>query len=130
MRCVKRRNPNSIHPPLGPYVHQIDVSRGARWLVMAGQVGRYADGRVPDDPIEQVSAALENVRHNLEAGGMEIEDLVKWTWYIVGDVDSGQRRDVTLAWLGGHEPASTLVYVASLAAPEYRVEIDAWACRD
>jgi 2-iminobutanoate/2-iminopropanoate deaminase len=125
-----RRNPNGIHPPIGPYSHQVEVGPGVRWLVMAGQVGRTVDGQVPADPIEQVSAALENVRRNLEAGGMEVKDLVKWTWYLVGDVDAARRRDVTLAWLDGHQPASTLVYVAALATPEYRVEIDAWACRE
>lgn len=96
---------------------------------MAGQVGRNRDGRVPPDPIEQISAALENVRRNLEAAGMEVKDLVKWTWYLVGDIDARRRRDMTASFLGGNEPASTLVYVAALAAPEYLVEIDAWACR-
>src|SRR5438045_1545056 len=101
------RNPTEIHPPIGPYSHQVEVGAGARWLVMAGQVGRTAGGQVPADPIEQVSLALENVRRNLEAGDMEVRDLVKWTWYLVGEIDAGRRRDLTLAWLGGHAPAST-----------------------
>ena len=121
------RNPESIHPPLGAYSHQVEVRGGARWLVMAGQVGRTRDGEVPEDPIAQVEVALENVRRNLDAAGMAVTDLVKLTWYLVGDVDARRRREVLIAWLNGHEPASTLVYVAALAAPEYRVEIDAWA---
>jgi 2-iminobutanoate/2-iminopropanoate deaminase len=127
---TERRNPETIHPPVGPYAHQVEADGRARWLVMAGQVGRTPDGHVPDDPIEQISVALQNVKRNLEAGGMDIGDLVKWTWYLVGDVDARRRREATLAWLGGHQPASTLVYVAALAAPEYRVEIDALACRE
>jgi enamine deaminase RidA (YjgF/YER057c/UK114 family) len=127
---MRSRNPETIHPPIGPYRHQVEVERDARWLVMAGQVGRTLDGHVPADPIEQISVALENVKRNLEVGGMEVRDLVKWTWYLVGEVDAQRRREVTLAWLAGHEPASTLVYVAALAAPEYRVEIDALACRE
>jgi 2-iminobutanoate/2-iminopropanoate deaminase len=124
-----KRNPETMHPPIGPYSHQIEIAGNARWLVMAGQVGREKDGRVPEDPIEQVELALENVRRNLEAAGMEVSDLVKWTWYLVGQIDPVRRREVTVAWLGGHQPTSTLVYVAALAAPEYRVEVDAWACR-
>lgn len=96
---------------------------------MAGQVGRTTDGTVPGDPIDQVQLALDNVRRNLEAAGMDIADLVKLTWYLVGEIDTGRRREVTARWLNGNEPCSTLLYVAALATPEYRVEIDAWACR-
>jgi enamine deaminase RidA (YjgF/YER057c/UK114 family) len=123
------RDPEKIHPPLGAYSHQVEVPAGARLLVMAGQVGRTVDGRVPEDPIEQAEVALDNVRHNLEAAGMGVGDVVKLTWYVVGQMDAQRRRELLTAWLGEHRPASTLVYVAALAAPEYRVEIDAWACR-
>jgi 2-iminobutanoate/2-iminopropanoate deaminase len=82
---------------------------------------------VPEDPIEQITLALENVRLKLEAAEMRVADLVKLTWYLVGEIDTGRRRAITAAWLNGHEPASTLVYVAAPAAPIYRVEIDAWA---
>ena len=124
------RNPSTIHPPLGAYSHQVEIEGQDRWLVMAGQVGRTPDGHVPADPIEQVTVALENVRRNLEAAGMEVKDLVKLNWYVVGEMDLARRREVLAAWLGGHEPpASTLVYVVALAAPEYRVEIEAWAAK-
>jgi enamine deaminase RidA (YjgF/YER057c/UK114 family) len=123
------RDPETIHPPLGAYSHQVEVPPGARLLVMAGQVGRTVDGRVSEDPIEQAEVALDNVRHNLEAAGMGVGDVVKLTWYVVGQMDAQRRRELLTAWLGDHRPASTLVYVAALAAPEYRVEIDAWACR-
>jgi 2-iminobutanoate/2-iminopropanoate deaminase len=123
------RNPKTVHAPIGLYSHQIEISGPARWLVIAGQVGRSTDGSVPPDPIEQISLVLENVRRNLEAAGMAVADIVKWNWYLVGEVDPAARREVTAAWLGGHAPASTLVYVARLAAPEYRVEVEAWACQ-
>lgn len=123
------RNPDTIHPPVGAYSHHVEVSGTGRWLAIAGQVGRAVDGTVPPDPVEQVELALENIRRNLEAAKMEIADLVKLNWYLVGQIDTARRREVSLAWLNGHQPASTLVYVASLAAPEYRVEIEAWAWR-
>ena len=31
--------------------------------------------------------------------------------------------------LGDHVPTSTLVFVAGLAGPQYKVEIDGWAAR-
>ncbi len=122
------RNPETIHPPVGFYSHQIAVEGQARWLLMSGQVGRTREGTVPEDPIEQLSLAIENVQRCLDAAGMTVNDVVKVTWYLVGDVDDARRREVTGRWLGEHRPCSTLVYVARLVTPEYRVEVDAWAC--
>ena len=65
------RNPHNIHPLLGAYAHQAEAIGATRWLVMAGQVGRSADGKVPTDPLEQIEVALENVRRNLDGAGME-----------------------------------------------------------
>ena len=124
-----RRNPDTIHPPIGAYSHQVEIPAGKRIVAIAGQVGRTRDGEVPEDPIEQVEAALENVRRNLAAAEMGITDIVKMNWYLVGQMDQARRREVLLAWLQGHEPAATLVYVAALGAPEYRVEIEAWAAQ-
>lgn len=94
---------------------------------MAGQVGRTRDGILPQDPIEQLSVALDNVRHNLEAAGLGVQDVVKVTWYLVGEIDDPGRREAIAGWLGDHRPTSTLVYVAALVSPEYRVEVDVWA---
>lgn len=128
-RMKEKRNPDTIHPPVGAYSHQIETGGTGRWLAIAGQLGRTRDGHVPEDPIEQVQLALQNIRLNLDAARMEIADVVKLNWYLVGRIDMAKRREVTLTWLDGHVPASTLVYVAALAAPEYRVEIEAWAWR-
>jgi enamine deaminase RidA (YjgF/YER057c/UK114 family) len=123
------RNPDTIHAPLGAYSHQVEIPAGARWLAMAGQVGADRDGRVSQDPVEQARQCLANIRHNVEAAGMEVRDIVKMTWYVVGNIDAQRRRELLTEFLGDHRPASTLVYVAALASPDYKVEIDAWACR-
>jgi enamine deaminase RidA (YjgF/YER057c/UK114 family) len=86
------------------------------------------DGTLPVDPIEQFKIALDNIHKNLDAAGMEIQDVVKLTIYLVGKVDTDKRREVLAEWLGGHSPCSTLLYVAALASPDIKVEIDAWAC--
>ncbi|MGH7765144.1 MAG: RidA family protein, partial [Candidatus Dormibacteraceae bacterium] len=88
------RNPKTIHPPVGTYAHHIEVPAGARWLVMSGQLGRELDGRVPEQPMEQLRLACENVRRNLEAAGMEVKDIVKITWYFVAPIDDRRRREV------------------------------------
>jgi len=121
-------NPETVHKPLAAYAHQIEIREPERWLVMSGQVGMRPDGTLPEDPLEQIRVALENVRKNLEAAGMGIQDLVKVTFYLVGEIDTAKRREVMAEWLGGHMPCSTLLYVAALATPALKVEIDAWAC--
>ena len=123
------RNPESIHPPVGRYVHQIEVSGESRMLFMAGQVGKELDGSVPADPVDQLDVALQNVLRNLAAADFEVTDLVKITTYVVGEIDAARRRAVIERLLGDHVSTSTLVFVAALASAEYKVEIDAWAVR-
>lgn len=123
------RNPETIHKPMGGYSHQIEVKGDERMLILSGQVGMRLDGSVPEDPIEQIDLALENIFRNLEAADMEARDLVKLTYYLVGEVDTAKRRQLVAAKLQEHQPCSTLVYVARLASPNLKVEIDAWASR-
>ena len=123
------RNPQDIHEPVGSYVHQIEIKGNERMLVISGQVGMKEDGTVPEDPIEQLGIAFENILRNLQAANMDVKDLIKINWYLVGEFDTAKRRELILSKLQGHKPCSTLVYVAALAAPMYRVEIEAWASR-
>lgn len=126
----KPLNPETIHTPLAAYSHQIEVTGAQRWLALSGQVGMRQDGGLPTDPLEQIEQALKNIRLNLEAAHMGIPDLVKLTIYLVGEIDTARRRQVLANWLGDHQPCTTLLYVAALASPSLRVEIDAWACAD
>ena len=123
------RNPQDVHPPLGSYSHQIEVKGNERLLVISGQVGMREDGTVPEDPFEQIDIAFENIFHNLRAAGMDVKDLIKVNYYLVGEIDTAKRREIILSRLQGNQPCSTLVYVAALASPVYRVEIEAWASR-
>ena len=121
------RNPDSIAAPAGRYVHQIEVTNPSRILFISGQIGIRPDGSVPADPVEQLEVALQNVLRNLEAAGLGVEALTKVTTYAVGELDAAGRRAVLDRHLGAHVSCSTLVFVAALARPEYKVEVDAWA---
>lgn len=123
------RDPQDVHPPVGAYSHQVEIRGNERLLVISGQVGMRGDGTVPDDPLEQIDVAFDNLLRNLRAAGMEVGDLVKLNYYLVGEIDTAKRRERIGARLQGHRPCSTLVYVAALASPVYRVEIEAWASR-
>lgn len=124
------RNPDTIHNPVAPYVHQIEVIGPNRWLNLSGQLGMRIDGTVPENPLEQLKLALENVNKNLEAAEMEIKDLTKMVFYFVGDFEVEQRRKIIGDFLGEHLPCTTMLYVVALAAPSFKVEIDAWACKN
>ena len=121
------RNPQNVHQPLGSYSHQIELTGNERLLVLSGQVGIRQDGTFPEDPLEQLEIAFENVIRNLQAANMRVQELVKLTYYVVGEMDTVKRREVIASKLQGHKPCSTFLYVAGLASPIYKVEIDAWA---
>ena len=123
------RNPQAVHEPLGHYTHHAELGGNQRLLVLSGQVGMRLDGTVPDDTLEQMEVAFENILRNLEAANMGVLDIVKLTYYLVGEIDMQKRRALLMSKLGGHKPCSTLLYVAGLASPAYKVEIDALASR-
>jgi enamine deaminase RidA (YjgF/YER057c/UK114 family) len=123
------RNPQEIHAPLGSYSHQVEIRGNERMLVISGQVGMRNDGSMPEDTLEQMEVAFENIVQNLHAANMEIKDIIKLTTFLVGEVDTERRRELMQSFLDGHQPTSTLLYVAGLASPAYKVEIEAWASR-
>lgn len=123
------RNPQEIHPPVGVYSHQVEIRGNERMLVISGQVGMRQDGTVPEDPLEQMEVAFENILLNLRAADMEVKDIIKLTYFLVGEVNTEKRRELVQSILQEHLPCSTLLYVAGLASPAYKVEIEAWASR-
>lgn len=124
------RNPQNIHPPVAPYVHQIEVTGPQRWLTLSGQIGMIADGSIPEDAIAQLKIALENIKRNLDSANMEVQDITKLVFYLVGDMDAIQRKEIISDFLEEHLPCTTLMYVVALATPALKVEIDAWACKE
>ncbi|HEX3616550.1 MAG TPA: RidA family protein [Solirubrobacteraceae bacterium] len=116
-----------MHAPLARYSHQIELSGPERLLVMSGQVGMGPEGQLPETAAEQFELALANIRRNLEAAGMRPADLVKLTLYLTEPVAPERRAELLGEMLQGHEPCMTLIFVAALAGPALKVEIDAWA---
>lgn len=123
------RNPNNVHPPLANYAHQIEIDGSCRWLNLSGQVGMTELGVLPESPLEQLEVALENIKRNLEAADMEISDLTKLTFYLVGEFEASERRRIIDNFLKENLVCMTMIYVAGLASKEIKVEVDAWACR-
>src|SRR5215207_6436871 len=97
------RNPQDVLKPLGSYSHQIEIRGNERLLVISGQVGMKEDGTVPDDPFEQIDIAFDNIFCNLRAAEMDVKDIIKITYYLVGEMDTAKRREVVLSKLQGHQ---------------------------
>jgi enamine deaminase RidA (YjgF/YER057c/UK114 family) len=130
MSPKQTRDPETVHAPLGPYAHQVELTGAHRSLVVAGQIGIAPDGGVSDDVAVQLDVALGNVIRNLEAAEMTAADLVKLNLFLVEEVAAPVRAEILARHLGGHRPAMTLVFVPRLAAPHLKVEIEAWAAAD
>jgi len=66
------RNPRDVHQPLGSYSHQIEISGNERILVLSGQIAMRQGGTIPDDPLEQLDVAFENIFRDLQAADMGV----------------------------------------------------------
>jgi len=77
----------------------------------------------------QAEAAWRNLMAVLADTGMRASDLVQVTHYLLSRDDLAAYNAVRMHWLGAARPASTLVLVASLAKPEWRIKVEAVAWR-
>ena len=58
---------------------------------------------------------------------MKTTDLVRLNAYLTPDGDVQKFREIRDRWSEGHAAASTLVIVAALASPSWKVEVEAVA---
>ena len=127
MAHIVTHNPPMVHPPAGGYSMGAELSQHRRLLFISGQVPERVDGSVPDGFEAQCEQAWRNVREVLAAAGLGMEHLVKVTTFLTDRSQLVPNRAIRTKVLGDHRPAMTLVYVAGLAAPPLKVEVDAWA---
>jgi enamine deaminase RidA (YjgF/YER057c/UK114 family) len=121
-------NPSTVAAP-GSYSHGIEIPPGARILHISGQLGIDPTGKLRDGTGEQAAQAWSNILNILAAAGMGADNLVKITTFITDPADVEAVRAARSKALGAVKPASTLLIVKGLAAPEYRVEIEAVAAK-
>jgi enamine deaminase RidA (YjgF/YER057c/UK114 family) len=114
-----------------PAYSQVVVASGARTVYVSGQVAQDAQGAVVGvgDLAAQTRQVLSNLGVALAAAGATFADVVKITTFVVGY--RPEHRPVIAAVRGefftGPPPASTLVGVDALAAPDWLIEIEATA---
>lgn len=108
----------------------IEVTGPQRTLYVAGQVAGDASGKIPGDIEAQTHQVWDKMEKLLQDGGMTLKDVVKTTVYLTSkDYIDGYRK-VRAQRLGDNVPTSTLLIITALAAPEYKVEVEAIASKD
>jgi enamine deaminase RidA (YjgF/YER057c/UK114 family) len=125
-QSLQRINPPGLSTPT-TYSH---IVRAGKTLYIAGQVGADATGKIAGSGmVEQLEQVLKNLQTALKSQGADFSHIARITIYTT-DVDAFRAPDaaaVRARYFGTHLPASTLVGVARLASPDFKVEIEATA---
>ena len=125
-----RHNPETVVEAFGKgYSQAMEIDPNKRWLFTAGQVGVAPDGNTLDSIEGQVAQTWANIIALLNEGGMDIDDVVKITGYIVGKENFPAYAAGRKKALGEARPASTAIIVPALAMPEWLVEIEVIAAK-
>ena len=112
-----------------PISHYTDAVRFGNLLFISGMVGVDAQGRVVGrgDVVAQARATFDNMKRILEAEGASFADVLKVTVYLRNVEDRARINPVRAEFFGDARPASTLVEVSKLVAPELLIEVEAVA---
>ena len=113
-----------------PYEPVVGFSRAVRVgdrVLVSGTAPVWADGSCDPDPAAQARRCLEIVEAALREAGATIADVVRTRTYLVDRGDWEAVGRVHGEVFGATRPASTMVVVAGLLDPRWRVEIEAEA---
>ena len=134
----QRAKTRSRHDPFDQFFRDPFFSQGVQVgnsLHMAGQVGTDAAGVAPNDLVEQMSLAYGHVQNVLAEFNATMDNIVDETWFVtdidecMGQVEAlfaeRQRRYGKIP-----EVSQTLVQVAGLVDPSFKIEIKCIAITD
>ena len=110
-----------------PFEPVIGFSRAIRVgerVLVSGTAPIWADGSVDLDPAAQMRRCLEIVATALDEAGSSLEDVVRTRTYLVDAADGDAVGRVHGEVFGRVRPASTMIVVAGLLDPRWKVEIE------
>ena len=126
--ALKRHNPKTV-PLAGKYSHGVEVPHNARTLFVSGQVGTDAKGKLAGGIEKQCDNVWKNIGAVLKSAGMGYADIVKVTAFLTDPRYIGAYRAMRDKYVHDPLPASTLLLISGLAAPDMLVEIEVVAAR-
>lgn len=101
--------------------------RAGNHVFVSGTAPIWPDGSCEPDPAAQTRRCLEIILAALAEAGAEPGDVVRTRTFLVDIADAGPVGAVHGEVFGEIRPASTMVSVAALLDPRWRVEIEAEA---
>ncbi|MFJ9863079.1 RidA family protein [Streptomyces sp. NPDC101165] len=114
--------------PAAQYSHV--VSATGRLVAVSGQLSLDEDGKLvgEGDPAAQARQVFENLRRCLAAAGAGFQDVVKLTYFVTDIAHLPAIRAARAAHIPDDRlPAASAVQVAALVAPEFLMEVEAFA---
>ncbi|MEW2131775.1 RidA family protein [Streptomyces sp. NPDC005435] len=117
-------------PPVNGYSHAVAFGAAGNLVAVSGQVPLDAEGRLvgEGDAEAQVRQVYANLATALAAAGTGLGHVVKLTVFLTDLADLPAFRRVRDEHQdSARPPACSLVQVAGLVHPAFRVEIEAWA---
>jgi reactive intermediate/imine deaminase len=98
-------------------------------VFVAGQIAQDVEGQLvgKGDIEAQAVQIFENLKAVLASAGATFDDVVKLTTYTTSLAYRPKIAEVRARYFKSYFPPNTFVVVASLAAPEYLLEIEAVA---
>jgi 2-iminobutanoate/2-iminopropanoate deaminase len=125
-QTLQKINPPGLSTPQ-TYTH---IVRAGNLVFIAGQVGADAQGKVAGPTmLAQTEQVLQNLRTALASQKLDFSHVAKITIYTtsIDELRAEPVAAVRAKYFGSARPASTLVEIARLASPEFKVEIEATA---
>ncbi len=113
-----------------PFEPTIGFSRAVRVgdrVLVSGTGPVFADGRCPDDAGAQARRCFEIIEAALKEAGTGLADVVRTRLFLTSADDVEAVSAVHGALFGAIRPAATMVLVAGLVVPAWKVEIEAEA---
>ena len=102
-------------------------------LTLAGQIGIDSDGNIPESIKDQMAVCYANINEILHHYDATLDNIIDETWFVT-DIDSTMAKVEDLfaarAEIYGKKPevSQTLVQVAALVDPSFKIEIKCIAC--
>lgn len=117
-------------PSLSPFEEKIGFTRALRVgdrILTSGIVASREDGSIPAEAGAQADLCFAEIIRHVEALGGRTEEIVRVRMFVTDMADADAISEAFSRALKAARPAATLVAVASLYRPEWKVEIEAEA---
>jgi 2-iminobutanoate/2-iminopropanoate deaminase len=118
-----------LRQPSGHFSHAIMIEAKGRLVFISGMTARRADGSIAGigSIEEQTRQVCENLKAAVEEAGGTLEDICRVDVYVRNMEHFEAIHKVRREYFKPPPPASTMVEVAKMTAPEYLIEINAIA---